>query len=153
MKKSILKKWWFWVLAAIVAGLIIKSLGGTQKIQTATELTDSAKTVASLADTNIQSHRINLAKFNEIQPGMTRDEVEQIINGTHGISNRTEYGTDLLIHNVGEDMSKTDLGGNPFIVRYNAYGNSGYADIAYNAPKDPVNELPKVASKTQSGLK
>ncbi len=50
-KKSIVKKWWFWLLAVIVFGLIIKALGGNSKLpaaSTTAEQNDSAKTAAML---------------------------------------------------------------------------------------------------------
>jgi hypothetical protein len=125
-KKPIFKKWWFWVLAVIVLAIIGKAMGNKS--------TDSPAKV---------SNRITLAKYNMIQPGLSREEVEQIISGSKdGI---VEGDMPLSVEQIRHmKENPTDN----FVVTYK--GESGSAEITYSTTAD--NSIQKVVSKTQTGL-
>jgi hypothetical protein len=100
VKKSIFKRWWFWVVVVIIVGGIATG-GGEEEVATddkkeATE-TETASTEPKKEEpAKAEAGVLDEAKFNQIQNGMTYEEVVAII-GADGevISETGEKGTDL----------------------------------------------------------
>jgi hypothetical protein len=101
VKKSIFKRWWFWVVVVIIVGGIATS-GGEEEVtsdkKTETASTDTAKQEKKKEPEKKETKAgvLDEAKFNQIQNGMTYEEVVAII-GSEGnvISETGEKGTEF----------------------------------------------------------
>jgi outer membrane protein assembly factor BamE (lipoprotein component of BamABCDE complex) len=97
VKKSIFKRWWFWVAVVIIVGGVAtgggeEEVATNEKAETAETATTEPKKEAAKSEAGI----LDEEKFNQIQNGMTYEEVVAII-GADGevISESGEKGTDL----------------------------------------------------------
>jgi hypothetical protein len=136
-KKPIYKKWWAWVFALTIIGIVIRiSASPEQKAQWAKEEKTKSDSVQ-----NMKAHRISLAKFNAIQNGMTREQVESTIAP---IDTLPEGDETLSV----EDIRK--LKENPeaaFDVIYRDPGGIAYGKITYRGKSTQ-----RVIAKIEMGL-
>jgi hypothetical protein len=99
VKKPIYKKWWFWVGALVLVIIVANAAGGNKNSQPIAAATDTSKASASPApaasavpkstetpkptDTPkpVNKKSMSKAEFDQIQNGMTYEEVTAIIGG------------------------------------------------------------------------
>lgn len=75
-KKPIYKKWWFWVIIVVIIVAIATSQGtGTNNVQQTSVNTDNSNA------TNTNDTKISLEEFNQIETGMSYEEVVEIVGG------------------------------------------------------------------------
>ena len=93
-KKPIYKKWWFWLIIVIV---IIAIIGGSQggTTNTATEPANSTETATTEENTQTATEtaedvKVTLEQYNQIENGMTYDEVVSIFGGKENSSSESE---------------------------------------------------------------
>lgn len=93
-KKPIYKKWWFWLIIVIV---IIAIIGGSQggTTNTATEPANSTETATTEENTQTATEtaedvKVTLEQYNQIENGMTYDEVVSIFGGKETSSSESE---------------------------------------------------------------
>ena len=77
-EKTFYKKWWFWLIILIVVGIIAGSQGTNSNVTEQTA-TNSSNLVTS------ENTRITLEEFNQIQTGMTYEQVVEVIGDGGGI--------------------------------------------------------------------
>lgn len=140
-KRSFYQKWWFWVIVAIVA-ISAYSGGGTEekatekktpevteKTQTSTEVTKEEPKKEEPKKEAPKKDGISKAEFEQIQNGMTYDEVKGIVGSE------------------GELQSESEVAGYKTVM-YMFKGESG---IGSNATMMFQNN--ELTSKSQFGLK
>lgn len=93
-KKPIYKKWWFWLIIVIV---IIAIIGGSQggTTNTATEPANNTETATTEENTQTATEtaedvKVTLEQYNQIENGMTYDEVVSIFGGKETSSSESE---------------------------------------------------------------
>ena len=123
-KKPIYKKWWFWLIIIIIVIAIATSQG------TNTNSTEQTST-SSENSTNTKNTKITLEEFNQIETGMTYEQVVEII----GIE--------------GTVMSESDITGNGQ-YKTTIYSWEGEGTLGANA--NITFQGGKVISKAQFGL-
>ena len=97
IKKPLFKKWWFWVIIAIVA-IVIGTSGNTNTSNVDTPAVESNNTETQKIEKN--SPKISKAEFDSLETGMTYEEVVAIIGGEGELSSRVDvagYDTKLYI--------------------------------------------------------
>jgi hypothetical protein len=77
MKKPIFKRWWFWVVVVIVVIGIAANVGGNDNPQTASGSDTPANATPKEEPKNKPT--ISKAEFDQIQNGMTYDQVKEIV--------------------------------------------------------------------------
>lgn len=129
-KKPIYQKWWFWVIIVIV---VIVVIGGTQGETTNTS-TESVANTQTEAENNTQTTsninkdiRATLEQYNQVQDGMTYDEVVAIFGGKETSSSESEIA-----------------GIKSEVKTWNGNGTFSVATIGFTNGK--------VSSKSQTGL-
>lgn len=85
-KKPIYKKWWFWVIIIV----IIIAIGGTGASNQNTNTATSSEDIASNTSAKQENIRVTLEQYNQIQNGMTYDEVVAIFGGKENSSSESE---------------------------------------------------------------
>ena len=93
-KKPIYKKWWFWLIIVIV---IIAIIGGSQggTTNTATKPANNTETATTEENTQTATEtaedvKVTLEQYNQIENGMTYDEVVSIFGGKETSSSESE---------------------------------------------------------------
>lgn len=90
-KKPIYKKWWFWLIIIIVIAGIGGAGASNQDTNTSTA-TQSTEEVSN--NTTVTSEekdvRVTLEQYNQVQDGMTYDEVVSIFGGKENSSSESE---------------------------------------------------------------
>lgn len=140
-KKPIYKKWWFWLIIIVVIGIAGSSTNNT--LPTSSSNTNSTNTAVDNTSTEPakpkeqepeepkSSPKISLDEFNQIQTGMTYQQVVDIIGSE---------GTVLSETDIGEPQYKTTI-----------YTWEGSGSLGANA--NITIQDGKVISKAQFGLK
>ncbi len=123
-EKTFYKKWWFWLIILIVVGIIAGSQGTNSNVTEQTA-TNSSNLVTS------ENTRITLEEFNQIQTGMTYEQVVELI------------GTD------GTIMSESDITGDGQ-YKTTIYSWEGKGGLGANA--NVTFQGGKVVAKAQFGL-
>ena len=133
-KKPIYKKWWFWVVIIVI---IIAVAGGSSNVSTPTSGNVSTENSQIENDTQEQEleppkndPKISLDEFNQIQTGMTYQQVVDIIGSE------------------GTVLSETDIGGAEY--KTTIYTWEGFGSFGANA--NITIQGGKVVSKAQFGL-
>ena len=85
-KKPIYKKWWFWLIVII----IIIAIGGAGANNQNTNTSNSSESVAENTTTEQENIRVTLEQYNQIQNGMTYDEVVSVFGGKENSSSESE---------------------------------------------------------------
>lgn len=123
-KKPIYKKWWFWLIIIVIIFVIAVSQG------TSTNTTEQTST-NSESSANTEDAKITLEEFNQIETGMTYEQVVEII-GTEGTV-----------------MSESDITGDGQ-YKTTIYSWEGEGSLGANA--NITFQSGKVVSKAQFGL-
>ena len=93
-KKPIYKKWWFWLIIIIVIAGIGGAGANNQNENTTTssqEVSNSSnESVANDTSTEQENIRVTLEQYNQVQDGMTYDEVVSIFGGKESSSSESE---------------------------------------------------------------
>lgn len=111
-KKPIYKKWWFWlIIVIIVIAVIGGSQGGT------TNSTEPSNTQTAMTEENTQTTsdnvRVTLEQYNQIQDGMTYDEVVAIFGGKETSSSESEVAgikSQIMTWNGNGTISAVTIG-------------------------------------------
>ena len=93
-KKPIYKKWWFWLIIIIV----IAGIGGAGANNQGTDTTTSSQEVSNSSNESVandtsteqENIRVTLEQYNQVQDGMTYDEVVSIFGGKENSSSESE---------------------------------------------------------------
>jgi hypothetical protein len=150
-KKSIFKKWWFWVVALVVLGGIFRLTASKEtkerwnKEEAAKQAEETAKQAAI---DSTKERRISLAKFNVIQIGMTRDQVDAILSPKDSIPD----GEDILsVDDIRKLKQDPEADFSIMYHQVNSISGSGngaaYAKITYRG-----HTVQRVVDKMQFGL-
>lgn len=128
--KSIIKKWWFWlvVLVIFVSGMAL---------------------MLFVKNDGIGSSGISKKEFEEIELGMSQSKVHGIIDKLN------EWDEDEVYEKACEEIEKSQEN-SKYTYRYKYYGDkSGYAIITYEADysRGDLFVLPEVVKKEQFNLK
>ena len=128
--KPIYKKWWFWLIIVVI---IIAVIGGFQggTTNTSTEPTNNTETTTeentqATSKTN-EDVKVTLEQYNQVQDGMTYDEVVSIFGGKETSSSESEVA-----------------GIKSQIMTWNGNGTFSVVSIGFTDGK--------VSSKSQTGL-
>ena len=117
-KKPIYKKWWFWVIVIIV----IIAIGGagasnqttnTATSSAATENTSNEVTTTDNASDETENVGVTLAQYEQIEDGMTYDEVVAIFGGKEASSSESEVAgikSEIMIWNGNGTFSAVTIG-------------------------------------------
>ena len=93
-KKPIYKKWWFWVIIVVIIIAIGGAGANNQNENTTTssqEVSNSSnESVANDTSTEQENIRVTLQQYNQVQDGMTYDEVVSIFGGKENSSSESE---------------------------------------------------------------
>ena len=92
-KKPIYKKWWFWVIIILVIAAIGGAGANTSNVNTATSSnasTNAINTATSDIQTEQENVKVTLQQYEQIQDGMTYDEVVSIFGGKETSSSESE---------------------------------------------------------------
>lgn len=134
-KKPIYKKWWFWLIIVVI---MIAIAGGSSNVSTPTSGNVSNKNSQVENDTQEQEPeppkndpKISLDEFNQIQTGMSYQQVVDIIGSE------------------GTVLSETDIGGAEYKTTIYTWEGSG----SLGANANITIQGGKVVSKAQFGLK
>lgn len=114
--KPIYKKWWFWVIIVIA---VIAIIGGTQgettntstesAINTQTEVVSNTQAASNMSE----DVRITLEQYNQVQDGMTYDEVVALFGGKETSSSESEVAgikSQIMTWNGNGDFSVVSIG-------------------------------------------
>lgn len=129
--KSIIKKWWFWIIVLSIIAIVI----------ILTAIINKSKGVGTAG--------INENEFEEIQIGMTQFDVNKIIDKLD------EWNNDDIYKKCCEEISKSNKD-HIYEYVYKYYGEKeGYAIITFEADysKGDLFVLPEVTKKEQFNLK
>ena len=93
-KKPIYKKWWFWLIIIIV----IAGIGGAGASNQGTDTTTSSQEVSNSSNESVandtsteqENIRVTLEQYNQVQDGMTYDDVVSIFGGKENSSSESE---------------------------------------------------------------
>ncbi len=125
-KKPIYKKWWFWVIIVVIIVAIATSQGtGTNNVQQTSVNTDNSNA------TNTNDTKISLEEFNQIETGMSYEEVVEIVGGEGTVLSESDI--------TGDGQYKTTI-----------YSWDGNGMLGANA--NVTFQGGKVISKAQFGL-
>lgn len=125
-KKPIYKKWWFWVIIVVIIVAIATSQGtGTNNVQQTSANTDNSNA------TNTNDAKISLEEFNQIETGMSYEEVVEIVGGEGTVLSESDI--------TGDGQYKTTI-----------YSWDGNGMLGANA--NVTFQGDKVISKAQFGL-
>ena len=125
-KKPIYKKWWFWVIIVGIIVAIATSQGtGTNNVQQTSVNTDNSNA------TNTNDTKISLEEFNQIETGMSYEEVVEIVGGEGTVLSESDI--------TGDGQYKTTI-----------YSWDGNGMLGANA--NVTFQGGKVISKAQFGL-
>ena len=125
-KKPIYKKWWFWVIIVVIIVAIATSQGtGTNNVQQTSVNTDNSNA------TNTNDTKISLEEFNQIETGMSYEEVVEIGGGEGTVLSESDI--------TGDGQYKTTI-----------YSWDGNGMLGANA--NVTFQGGKVISKAQFGL-
>ena len=125
-KKPIYKKWWFWVIIVVINVAIATSQGtGTNNVQQTSVNTDNSNA------TNTNDTKISLEEFNQIETGMSYEEVVEIVGGEGTVLSESDI--------TGDGQYKTTI-----------YSWDGNGMLGANA--NVTFQGGKVISKAQFGL-
>ena len=125
-KKAIYKKWWFWVIIVVIIVAIATSQGtGTNNVQQTSVNTDNSNA------TNTNDTKISLEEFNQIETGMSYEEVVEIVGGEGTVLSESDI--------TGDGQYKTTI-----------YSWDGNGMLGANA--NVTFQGGKVISKAQFGL-
>ena len=112
-KKPIYKKWWFWLIIVII---VIAVIGGSQGGTTNTS-TEPSNTQTAMTEENTQTTsdnvRVTLEQYNQIQDGMTYDEVVAIFGGKETSSSESEVAgikSQIMTWNGNGTISAVTIG-------------------------------------------
>ena len=93
-KKPIYKKWWFWLIIVVIIIAIGGAGANNQNENTTTssqEVSNSSnESVANDTSTEQENIRVTLQQYNQVQDGMTYDEVVSIFGGKENSSSESE---------------------------------------------------------------
>lgn len=93
-KKPIYKKWWFWVIIVVIIIAIGGAGANNQNENTTTSSQEvsnaSNEPVANDTSTEQENIRVTLEQYNQVQDGMTYDEVVSIFGGKENSSSESE---------------------------------------------------------------
>lgn len=123
-KKPIYKRWWFWLIVIIIVIAIATSQGNSTNTTEKTSTNPENSTIA-------EDTKITLEEFNQVETGMTYEEVVGII-GTEGTV-----------------MSESDITGDGQ-YKTTIYSWEGKGSLGANA--NITFQAGKVVSKAQFGL-
>lgn len=123
-KKPIYKRWWFWLIVIIIVIAIATSQGNSTNTAEKTSTNPENSTIA-------EDTKITLEEFNQVETGMTYEEVVGII-GTEGTV-----------------MSESDITGDGQ-YKTTIYSWEGKGSLGANA--NITFQAGKVVSKAQFGL-
>ena len=125
-KKPIYKKWWFWVIIVVIIVAIATSQGTeTNNVQQTSVNTDNSNA------TNTNDTKISLEEFNQIETGMSYEEVVEIVGGEGTVLSESDI--------TGDGQYKTTI-----------YSWDGNRMLGANA--NVTFQGGKVISKAQFGL-
>lgn len=125
-KKPIYKKWWFWVIIVVIIVAIATSQGTeTNNVQQTSVNTDNSNA------TNTNDTKISLEEFNQIETGMSYEEVVEIVGGEGTVLSESDI--------TGDGQYKTTI-----------YSWDGNGMLGANA--NVTFQGGKVISKAQFGL-
>ena len=85
-KKPIYKKWWFWLIIIIVIA-VIGGTGANSPKNTTTTPNQNITTENAKENKNV---KVTLEQYNQIQDGMSYDEVVSIFGGKENSSSESE---------------------------------------------------------------
>jgi hypothetical protein len=143
-KKPIYKKWWAWVGAIVLLGLIIQLTASKETKQQWAK--DAAAKQAAVDST--KARRITLAKYNMIQVGITRDQVDAIISP---IDTTPDGESTLSVEDIQKLREDSDALFSIIYYAVNSVSGTGdgasYAKITYQG-----HTTSRVVDKTQFGL-
>lgn len=124
-KKPVYKKWWFWIIIIIVIIAIATSQGVN------TDNTQQTSSNPNMLDA-VHNTKITLEEFNNIETGMTYEQVVEIIGGEGTVLSETDI--------TGNEQYKTT------IYKWDGEGSLGAnANVTFQGGK--------VVAKAQIGLK
>lgn len=130
-KKPIYKKWWFWVIIIVII-IAIGGAGESEQSAPTTTLSEGDSSTQNEQTSNAsEDTKITLEEFNQIETGMTYEQVVEII-GTEGTV-----------------MSESDITGDGQ-YKTTIYSWQGEGSLGANA--NITFQTGKVVSKAQFGL-
>lgn len=111
-KKPIYKKWWFWVIIIIVIIAIGGAGASNQTTNTATS-SEATSNTSSSTTTEQGDAKVTLAQYEQIQDGMTYDEVVSIFGGKETSSSESEVAgvkSEIMTWNGNTTFSAVTIG-------------------------------------------